>query len=275
MHLKKIALVVEYDGTRYYGFQIQAQPQTVQEALEQAVASLTGERTPVRCASRTDAGVHAKRQVVSFRTKATHPMETFVKGLNHYLPEDIKVTEAHVIPTTFDVRTSAVGREYEYHILNRKAPSPLMRHRAYHVHRALNLAAMRRGAKVLLSLRDFAPFAGNALPKGASTMRRLTKAQFTRKGDMITFTVAGDSFLHQQVRRMAGALLDLGMGKMSLERFEETARKGKRGSAGPTLPPNGLYLTNVIYKQFPPRSGKLRERPTVVAQEKMQQREKS
>lgn len=257
MHLKKIALVVEYDGTRYHGFQIQAQPQTVQEALEQAIASLTGERTPVRCASRTDAGVHAKRQMVSFRTKAVHPMETFVKGLNHYLPEDIKVTEAHVIPFSFDVRTSAIGREYEYHILNRKAPSPLMRHRAYHVHRKLNLTAMRRGAKVLLSLRDFAPFAGSALPKGASTKRRLTKAQFAKKGEMITFTVVGDSFLHQQMRRMAGALLDLGMGKTTLEQFEKTAQNGRRGSAGPTLPAHGLYLTDVMYERFPPRRGKL------------------
>ncbi|MBM4406405.1 MAG: tRNA pseudouridine(38-40) synthase TruA [Chloroflexi bacterium] len=252
MHLKKIALVIEYEGTRYYGFQIQAQPQTVQEELEKAVARLTGRRVPVRCASRTDAGVHAKAQVASFRTKANLPLETFVKGLNHYLPEDIKVTSAYAIPSTFDVRTAAIGREYEYHVLNRGAPSPLLRTRAFHVHRPLNLAAMRRGAKVLLALRDFAPFAGNALPKGASTRRRLTKLAITRKGDQVVFTIAGNSFLHQQVRRMIGALLDLGMGKVRLEQFERTAREGKRGSAGPTLPAHGLYLTNVIYRDFPP-----------------------
>jgi tRNA pseudouridine38-40 synthase len=252
MHLKKIALVIEYEGTRYYGFQIQAQPLTVQEELEKAVASLTGRRVPVRCASRTDAGVHAKAQVVSFRTLANLPLEAFVKGLNHYLPEDIKVTAAYAIPSGFDVRTAAIGREYEYLVLNRSAPSPLLRARAFHVHRPLSLAAMRRGATVLLSLRDFAPFAGSALPKGASTRRRLTKLTVARKGDLVTFTIAGNSFLHQQVRRMVGALLDLGMGKTALEQFERVARHGTRGQAGPTLPPHGLYLTKVNYTQFPP-----------------------
>jgi len=254
-HLKKIALIVEYDGSGYHGFQAQAHPPTVQDDLEQAIERLTGERLRVTCASRTDAGAHAKGQVVSFRTGAPYPPETFVRALNHYLPGQIAILAAHEVPMSFDVRKGATGRRYRYLILNRPVPSPLLRLRAHHVSMALDAAAMDRAAALLLGERDFAPFAGPLVPRGASTRRTLTECQVSRQEDLVNFRVAGSSFLHQQVRRTAGALVQVGLGRLSLDDFRALASRRERSAAGPALPPHGLYLDSVQYTDFPPAQG--------------------
>lgn len=252
MHLTKIVLIVEYEGTRYHGFQLQPHTPTIQEELERAIQGFTGERLRVHCASRTDAGVHAKGQVVSFRTGALYPPETFVRALNHYLPRDIGVLRAWAVPEGFDVRKQAVCREYAYVVLNRPAPSPLLRERAYWVPAPLEVAKMNEAAALLLGERDFAPFSG-PLPGKARTCRRLGRAEFRRRGDLLVFEVAGDSFLPQQVRRMAGALVDVGLGKRSIGEFQVLADCRRRGAAGPTLPPHGLFLKAVHYREFPPQ----------------------
>ncbi len=253
MHLKKIALVIEYEGTRYHGFQLQGQSPTVQQALEEAVHRFTSERLRIMCASRTDAGVHALGQVVSFRTRAPYPAASFLGALNHFLPEDIGVRETYEIPMAFDVRKAATAREYRYLVLNRATPSPLLRRWTFRVSQPLDVVEMQRAAGCLVGERDFAPFAGSLTPKTANTCKRLTRADVSRCGDRIAFRMAANSFLHQQVRRMAGALVEVGLGRMSVSRFEEQAACRQRGVAGPTLPAHGLTLTAVRYEDFPPR----------------------
>lgn len=250
MHLKKIALIVEYDGARYHGFQLQAGLPTVQGELEQAIASLTGESLRVACASRTDAGVSAEGQVVSFRTEARHEPETFVRALNHYLPDDIAVIDALEIAMPYDVRTRASAREYRYVLLNRRPQSPMMRHRAHWVPSALDFGAMREAAGLFFGEHDFLPFAGPDLPPKARTRKKIMRSELSRDGDLITFDVVGDSFLHQQVRRMIGSIVEVGLGKVTLEELERVRDCGERGVAGPTLPPHGLTLVVVRYRDL-------------------------
>jgi len=252
MHFTKIALVVEYDGAAYHGFQVQRHSPTVQEVVEEAVKAFTGEQLRVHCASRTDAGVHAEGQVVSLRTGASYPMNTWMSALNHFLPEDVVVRRAYTIAPDYDIRRQATSRRYKYVILNRRTASPLLRQRAYWVPMTIDVKRANEAGAHLLGERDFAPFAGSLTPKGAVTVRRLLRAEFRRDGELIYFEVEGSSFLPQQVRRMAGALLEVGLGKKNIEEFRHIADTGERGAAGPTLPPHGLLLEAVCYRDFPP-----------------------
>lgn len=251
-HLTKLALIVEYDGSRYHGFQIQPLLPTVQGVLEQAVLEFTGQRSRLGCASRTDAGVHAEAQVVSLRTESAYAPETWVRALNHHLPEDVAVKAAYVLPDRYNVRACAIGRRYQYRILNRASPSPLSRGRAFWVHQTLDVGAMNKAAVLLLGERDMAPFCSSQLSKGASTVRRLTNVEFHKDGEYVIFEVEGNAFLPQQVRRMAGALVQVGLGRQTIEDFQGLADGGRRSAAGPTLPGLGLTLVEVLYPSFPP-----------------------
>jgi len=251
-HLTKLALIVEYDGTAYRGFQAQANGPTVQCELERAIHALTGETLRVTCASRTDAGVHATGQVVSFRTGSNHGPGTFRRALSHHLPEDIVVREAHIVPSGFHVQRDATGREYQYLVLNRETPSPLLRNRAHRIARPLDVERMNGAAATLLGERDFTPFAGAWAPSERSGVKTLTRAKWSREGDLVRFEIAGNAFLYQQVRRIVGALLEVGTGKSRLKGFSALANGDKR-SAGPVAPPHGLYLTKVAYNEWPPR----------------------
>ena len=249
-HLTKLALIVEYDGFRYHGFQLQPASPTVQEVLEQAALAFTGRPARVDCASRTDAGVHAEAQVVSLRTDSPHAPGVWVGALNYYLPDDVAVLAAYQVPDDYNVRTAATGRRYRYSILNRSTRSPLSRHRAFWVPKPLDLDAMNEAAAHLLGERDFGPFCG-PMKKGVGTVRKLTKVEFRRDGDYVHFWVEGNAFLPQQVRRMTGALVEVGLGKRTLPVFDAKADNGQRGSMGPTLPPYGLTLVEVFYSGFP------------------------
>lgn len=250
MHLKKIALIVEYAGTRFHGFQLQPEARTVQLELEQAIHAFTGERLRVICASRTDAGVHASGQVVSFRTQSLQALETFVKALNHFLPEDVAVLKAFELPAGFDIRTRATAREYRYLILTQPTPSPLWRERAWVTHLPLDLVQMNAAAELLLGKHDFASFAGPLTPRAAATVKVLTHAAFTTVGNgLVEFRIVGNSFLHQQVRRTLGALVEVGRGKLSQERFAELLHRPRRGTPFPLVPPQGLCLVKVSYNR--------------------------
>ena len=157
---RRIALVLEYEGTAYAGFQRQPHAPTVQSVLEEAIRSLTGEGLRVKAAGRTDAGVHASGQVVAFDTASRHTEETFRRGLDHYLPGDISVKEAHEVPPDFDPRRHAVARRYRYTLLNRPGRSPLRRRFTCREGRPLDIQAMARCLAYLEGERDFAPFSG-------------------------------------------------------------------------------------------------------------------
>jgi tRNA pseudouridine38-40 synthase len=241
---------MEYDGTRYHGSQFQSNAPTIQGETESALQKLTGEQIRVSMASRTDAGVHAKGQVVGFRAKAPLPPKTWVDAMNHYLPKDISVRRAYQVGEAFDVRRHASSREYRYHILNRRTPSPLWRHFSESVPQALDVGAMNTACAVLVGERDFAPFAPATYTR--STRRRTLRAEVSRRRDLVLFDMEASSFLPHQVRNTVGGLVKVGLHKMSVESFWEKASSGKAGTMGPTAPARGLCLMNIKYPDFPP-----------------------
>ena len=242
----KIVLIVEYDGRNYYGFQWQPKLPTVQSELERAIRKLTGESSRVLAASRTDTGVHALGQVVSFRTKSALSPQTFVKALNYYLPRDIAVKGACKVDMDFNVRSDAMSREYEYYILNSSTRSPLFEGFAYFVPKKLNIRAMNKACKFLEGKHDFASFA-TALGKLRSTVRTVYEAGVAKEDDLVTYHMTGDSFLPHQVRNTVGLLIRVGLDKVGLEEFQEIMEAKRLGLAGPTAPAYGLCLTKVNY----------------------------
>lgn len=247
--MTKIVLVVEYDGTRYHGFQWQANQPTIQDELESAIEKLTGEKLRVVAASRTDSGVHARGQVISFRTASSHSLQTFVKGMNFHLPGDIAVRAAYRADDSFNVRKGAIGRQYEYHILNSPARSPLRESFSYRVEGELNVPEMNRACEAIIGVRDLASFASDLGMPLKSTVRDVLRAGFTRDEDVIVFSIVASSFLPHQVRNTVGAILRIGQGKLSLSDFYRIIEARKIGLAGPTAPAKGLCLVRVNYPE--------------------------
>ena len=243
----KIVLVIEYSGTRYHGFQLQANLPTVQGELEKAIWKLTGERLRVMAASRTDTGVHARGQVVSFRTGSAHTTQTFISGLNYYLPRDIAVKAAYGIHDSFNVRRDAVSREYQYHILNSVTRSPLKEGLFHHVSGRLEVDAMNQACQALIGKHDFASFASDIGPEIKSTVREIYRAEVKRNGELVVVSMVANAFLPHQVRVTVGALIRVGLGKMSGSEFSSIMNAKKSGLAGPTAPAFGLYLMQVNY----------------------------
>ena len=250
---RRIALVIEYDGTGYAGFQRQANAPSIQEELENAVESLTTVRATVRGAGRTDAGVHALAQVAAFDTESALPVERVVAGLNHYLGERIAVRAAYDVPSSFDPRRHARARVYRYRLLEAGAPSPLRRSITHRVARRLDVEAMRLAAASLLGERDFRAFSGPQ-PEGRTFVRRMARAAVLRDGDEVVVELEANAFLPQQVRRTAGALVDVGLGRLTVSGFERMIENGAQGAAENVLPARGLTLQEVRYAGFPPEN---------------------
>jgi tRNA pseudouridine38-40 synthase len=243
----QILLIMEYDGTGYHGFQWQNGLPSIQKEVEKALSKLTGERRRVISASRTDAGVHAKAQVVGFRTRSPLPTRNFVNGLNHYLPRDIAVKEAYRVSDAFRVRRDAVSREYSYYILNSPTRSPIREGQAYLVANPLDIEAMNRAAQTLIGEHDFASFVNGDGSWLESTVRNVSRAEVEKDGEMVTFHMAANSFLPHQVRTTVGALIRVGLGKMNLDQFRSIIEARLPGTAGPTAPACGLCLDRVNY----------------------------
>ena len=242
-----IVLILEYDGIRYHGSQLQANAPTIQGEMEKALQKLTGERTRVKAASRTDAGVHAKGQVISFRTKSALPLKAFVGGLNYYLPRDIAVKEAFGVDDSFDVRRSALSREYKYDILNSPTRSPMRQDFSYLVNGNLDIGAMNQACQALIGKHDFASFVTSTDIGEKSTVRNVHKAGIERDGDMVVLDMVANSFLPHQVRNTVGSLIKVGQGKMTVEEFYGMVEARRPGLAGPTAPAGGLCLMRVNY----------------------------
>ena len=246
-NLTKILLIIEYDGTHYHGFQWQTGLPSIQLEVEEALVKLTGERCRVIAASRTDAGVHAEGQVVSFRTGSPLPLHKFVSGLNHYLPGDIAVKAAYRAGGAFDVRRNAISREYSYYILNSSTRSPIREAFSYLVAGPLDIEAMNRACQALIGEHDFASFVTRDGPRVRNTVRRVFRAEVERDKDMVIFNMVSDSFLPHQIRNTVGALIRLGLGKMSIDEFHGIIEARRPGMAGPTAPARGLCLTRINY----------------------------
>jgi tRNA pseudouridine38-40 synthase len=243
----QILLIIEYDGSGYHGFQWQNGLPSVQKELEKAIRKLTGERRRVIAASRTDAGVHAKGQVASFRTRSELAATSFVSGLNHYLPGDIAVKAAYRVSGDFRIRRGPVSREYSYYILNSPTRSPMRQGRAYQVANPLNIEAMNRAAQTLVGQHDFASFLSGDGSWLESTVRNVFSAEVAREGELVVFRMTANSFLPHQVRNTVGALVRVGLGRMNLDQFRSIIEARSPGRAGPTAPACGLCLDRVNY----------------------------
>jgi len=243
----KIVLIMEYNGTHYHGFQLQAKLPTIQEELERALWKLTGERHRVMAASRTDAGVHAKGQVVSFRTGSSLPTQTFIDGLNYYLPRDIAVKAAYRVDDSFNVRRDALSREYSYYILNSPTRSPIWEGFSYLVAEHLGIEIMNQACQALIDEHDFVSFATCIGIERKNTVRRVYRAQIEKDRELIVFNIVANSFLRHQVRNTVGALIRVGLSKMPIDEFVNLLEAKQPGLAGPTAPACGLYLMRVNY----------------------------
>ena len=246
-NVTKIVLIIEYDGTHYYGLQLQVNLPTIQGEMEKALYKLTGDRVRVIAASRTDAGVHAKGQVVSFRTGSSLSLPTFTNGLNYYLPRDIAVKAAYLVEDSFNVRHDALSREYNYYILNSSTRSPIKQGFSYLVTGHLDIEAMNQACQALIGEHDFASFTTSIVGRIKSTVRKVYKAQMERDGELAILNIVASSFLPHQVRNTVGSLIRVGLGKMSVDEFHNIIEMKKPGLAGPTAPACGLCLMRINY----------------------------
>ena len=244
---RNIRLLLEYDGTRYHGWQRQADAVTIQGVLEAAVARLTGKAVALIGSGRTDAGVHARGQVANFRTQSALPLKAFHQGLNSLLPKDIVVLSATEAPPEFHARKSARAKTYVYHILNRPNRSPLHRHYAWWIAPRLDLAAMAGAAAVLPGEHDFTAFRASG-SENKNPVRRVLAAEWREQAaGWLSFTITATGFLRGMVRSLVGTMAEVGRGKAPPTRLAELLTSGARHLAGPTAPPQGLYLVEVVY----------------------------
>ena len=250
---RRIALVIEYEGTSFAGFQRQANAPSIQEELENAIESLTTRRPTVHGAGRTDAGVHALGQVAAFDAETALPIERMAPGLNHYLHEQIAVRAAYEANPAFDPRRNALARVYRYRIIESRQPSPMRRRFTHRIARALDVESMNAAAASLIGERDFRAFSGPQ-PSGKSYRRRMARAEAWRDGDEVAVEFEANAFLPQQVRRTVAALAKVGLGETSREEFEEMLASGTQGAAETVFPARGLTLREVRYAGFPPEN---------------------
>lgn len=238
-----------YDGTAYQGFQRQAgDTPTIQGAVEQAIAQVTGQQATVIGSGRTDSGVHATGQVIAFAVDWRHDDEDLLRALNATLPDDIALQDIRPGPG-FHPRYDALSRLYRYTVIHAARRQPLWRDRAWHVWGALDVDLLQQAAALLVGEHDFATF-GNP-PQGSNTVRRIMRSGWTTSaepfGQRLTYEVEGNAFLYHMVRRMVGMQIDVARGMMTLAAFEAAFRAADLALAGTKAPPQGLVLARVRY----------------------------
>jgi len=245
--LKRIGMVVAYDGTNYCGWQIQPNGITIQGVLNKCLSDLLGEKIEVMGASRTDAGVHALGNVCVFDTNTRIPGEKISYALNQSLPEDIRIQLSEEVEPDFHPRYTDSEKTYEYRILNRTFPVPTERLYSYFYHYKLDEKKMREATSFLIGRHDFASFCGSGA-QVKSTVRTITSAMVERDGDIITIRISGTGFLYNMVRIIAGTLIEIGNGQYPPERMKSIVEACDRSAAGPTAPACGLTLIGIRYE---------------------------
>jgi tRNA pseudouridine38-40 synthase len=242
-----IRAVVEYDGTNFCGLQYQPAVRTVAGELERVLSSLMQHNVKLTAAGRTDAGVHATGQVVSFKTEAAFPFDRLAIALNSALPDDVGIRDVAIVDDDFSARFSAVERAYVYAIFNRREPSALLARYAHHAWRPIDLDRFAEGAQHIIGEHDFRSFCG-MLPESGPTIRTVKLLQAQRAGDMIRVEIRADGFLHRMVRTIVGTLAECGMGRRDPSEIPRILHARDRAAAGLTAPPQGLYLAGVRYR---------------------------
>ncbi len=247
--MRNLKLVLEYDGSSFFGFQKQPRHPTIQEAFESALSKLLNRKTKIQAASgRTDTGVHAEYQIVNFKTPNPMPVSQVQKGLNALLPRAIAVKEIKEVPFDFHARYHVRSKVYEYRIWNAPVRSPL-KPRSVHIPYPLDIPKMKKGIAILKGRHDFRSFAssrGTSYPD-SSTVRTVYRFQLIRKGHLLIFRIEADGFLYHMVRNLMGALIELGKGKITLAGLHHILKAKDRRLAASTAPASGLTLVNVRY----------------------------
>ena len=245
--MTRYKLVIEYDGTNFVGWQRQTNGPSVQAALEDAVKDFCGETTNVYGAGRTDSGVHALAQVAHVDIHRDSSADTVRDALNAHLRKvPVSVLSADEVPDDFHARFSAIGRVYQYRIVNRRSPPAIHQGKVWHVPNSLDIDAMNDAAQVLVGKHDFTTFRAT-LCQAKSPVKTMTSLQVVRDGNEISIHARARSFLHHQVRNIVGTLKLVGDGKWTRAGVEAALAACDRTKGGPTAPPQGLYLTEVIY----------------------------
>jgi len=246
---RTIKLTIEYDGSRYHGWQFQKNELSVQEVLSKAIKKITGEDIIPVGAGRTDRGVHALGQVASFTTKSKIPAEKFVPALNTYLPEDVAVISSEEADCSFNARFSSRAKHYRYIILNRPQRSAIWAKKAWHVRDSLNLEAMEEAAGYFLGHHCFRAFCASG-HSVKSFDRTIYYSGWRKDGDFLIFDTVGDGYLYNMVRIMVGTMVDIGRGRFDSKIIKEALEQGDRNDLGVTAPPDGLYLVKVFYEPY-------------------------
>ncbi len=249
----RIKLTLEYDGTDFNGWQIQAgKKRTVQGELEKALLKIFKQKTRVIGSGRTDSGVHALGQVAHFETSSRMTPRQILKALNASLPQDVAVVAAQKVPPSFHAQYSAKSKIYRYTILNQSTRSPLLRHYSYFYFHPLNLTLMARESRPLLGRKDFRSFQA-ADPAAISespektTIRTIKKIEIKKRGPLISIEIEADGFLYKMVRNLIGTLLEIGSGRLRPGSIPKILEKKDRRAAGKTAPATGLCLIKVRY----------------------------
>jgi tRNA pseudouridine38-40 synthase len=243
-----LKMTVAYDGSCYHGFQRQPNGMTVQQKLEEGLAELTGDCVNIAGAARTDAGVHALGQVVSFQLRTSIPVDRMVPALQGKLPCDIVVRDAVEVDEAFHARFSSVGKTYFYRVLNREIADPLRRNYACHIRRELDLHPMQEALDMLVGEHDFGAFQA-AGGSARSPVRRLDLAHCKRMDNEIRFVFKGNGFLYHMVRNIVGTVMSVGSREKTLKEFQKIFLDRDRTKAGNTAPAQGLCLQEVFYDQ--------------------------
>lgn len=247
--MRRIRLILQYEGTRYVGWQVQPNGLSIQAVLEREIEKLSGEHPTLFASGRTDSGVHALAQTAHFDTASRIPPEKWCFALNTGLPRDIRVLYSGEAPRDFHTRFDVWKKHYRYTLEYAPHASVFTRNTAFHVHGVLELAAMEQAAVAILGEHDFCAFKSAGIePK--STLRRIYRSEWTKEGNYLHYDIAGSGFLYNMVRILVGTMLDIGAGRLPADSLERALRSGDRSDAGATAPAHGLMLSRVQYPDF-------------------------
>lgn len=246
--MKRVRLIVSYDGTQYCGWQIQNNGVTVEEVLNKALSELLGEEISVIGASRTDSGVHALGNVAVFDAETKIPAEKISFALNQRLPADVRIQKSDEVPADWHPRYCDSIKTYEYKILNRKIPNPVERFYSHFTYVDLDVEKMSQAAEYIVGEHDFACFCSTG-SQVQSTVRCVHSLDVEKNGDMISIRISGNGFLYNMVRIIAGTLMQVGMGAYPPEYVKEIIESKDRNMAGPTAPARGLTLVEIGYSE--------------------------
>lgn len=244
--IKRVKLIIEYDGRNYHGFQIQNNARTIQAEIENAIFKLTGEKVSIAAAGRTDAKVHALGQVISFDTSSTIPAERWKYALNSVLPGDIRVRESSYVAKDFHPRFNAISKVYHYLIYRQEKGAVFYRHYAWINSDYLNIDEMKRASNFIIGTYDFRSFcsSGSSVKNFTRTVKKL---EIIDEFPFLWFKIEADGFLYNMVRIITGTLVEIGQGKYPAGEMKNIIEARDRNRAGITAPPQGLYLIEVKY----------------------------